>query len=351
VGLSHGTDLAAWSRWQRSRQPLTRRARAAVDGMRRGGRAAAVLTRGGAHPSVVVALDATTPTALQALLLPVLHLPPEEVAVVSHGSLAGLVPEGWAESTGSLTDLLASVVRPGAVVLALGHYLSLGAAALDVARGVGARFLTVQHGLLTPHAPPLAASTTLLAWSEADADFWAHDRPDVTRRIVGSQLLWSAATRAAGHAPEEAAPAASTPVFLGQLHGVELPRAVAARAAEGFCLETGATYRPHPAETDRRSRATHRRWERAGIRVDRSGSPLAELRSPVVSIFSTGVLEAAAAGTPAWVHLPDPPPWVREFWRRYGLSSWGDAPTPSPERPDLEPSRAVARAVQEMMAP
>ena len=70
-----------------------------------------------------------------------------------------------------------------------------------------------------------------------------------------------------------------------------------------------------------------------------------------MSVFSTGVLEAAAAGLPAWVTLADPPQWLSDFWQRYSLSPWGGPPTPSPERPDLEPSRAVAALVQEMMAP
>ncbi len=102
--------------------------------------------------------------------------------------------------------------------------------------------------------------------------------------------------------------------------------------------------------TDRRSVATHARWEASGIDIDRSGIPLRELGAPVVSVFSTGVLEAAAAGLPAWVTLADPPPWLREFWERYGLAPWGGAPTASPERPEVEPSRGVAEVVREMMA-
>ena len=124
-----------------------------------------------------------------------------------------------------------------------------------------------------------------------------------------------------------------------------------ADAAEDFCRAEHATYRPHPSERDRKSVATHARWEASGIAVDRSGIPLRELGAPVVSVFSTGVLEAAAAGLPAWVSLADPPEWLLEFWQRYDLAPWGGPPTPSPERPDLEPSRAVAAVVQEMMAP
>jgi hypothetical protein len=343
VGLNHPADLEAWSRWQRSRQPLTRRARSTVDRLR-GHATTAVLTRGGPWPRVVVALDATTPTARGALLRPALHLPPEEVAVLSHHPVGDLLPGGWASTPGDAEELLREVVTAGTVVLALGHYLALGRAARDVGAERGASFVTVQHGLMTPHAPPLAAGTTLLAWSEADAAFWRSGRTDVEHRVVGSQLLWDAAER-----PAVGLDPAASPVFLGQLHGAELSREVVAAAAERFCRETGATYRPHPAEVDRRSRATHARWEADGIVVDRSPTPLRELGRPVVGIFSTGLLEAAAAGMPAWTYLPDPPDWVREFWGRYRLHPWGGEPTPSPERPPVEPSRAVAAVVREMM--
>ncbi len=258
----------------------------------------------------------------------------------------GVVPAAWDRVTGRPDRLLEGVVGPGTVVVALGHFLHLGAAGLRAAVRAGARYVTVQHGLLTPHAPPLAPGTTLLAWGEADAEFWRSGRDDVTTRVVGSQLVWDA-----GHGPRPDVAEGVTPVFLGQLHGAELPRPVLERAAEGFCRSTGASYRPHPAEVDRRSRATHRRWERAGITVDRSPAPLRALGRPVVSVFSTGVLEAAAAGTPGWVYLTDPPAWVEQFWDRYHLARWGGAPTPAPEQPSVDPSRAVAAALRGMMSP
>jgi hypothetical protein len=155
--------------------------------------------------------------------------------------------------------------------------------------------------------------------------------------------LWEAAARAAG-APAEGA----RPVYLGQLHGAELRHRDLARAAEEFCTTEHAAYRPHPAETDRRSRATHRRLERAGVAVDRSGTPLPELGAPVVSVFSTGVLEAAAAGLPAWVHFSDPPAWLAEFWERYGMSRWGMPPTAAPSRSEVEPAARVAQVVRDL---
>ena len=81
---------------------------------------------------------------------------------------------------------------------------------------------------------------------------------------------------------------------------------------------------------------------RMGIEVDRSGVPLFQTHSPVVSAFSTGVLEAAARGVPAWVSYPAPPAWLGEFWERYRMRPWGGPPTPIADVPATEPGRAVA---------
>ena len=254
-----------------------------------------------------------------------------------------LLPDAsWTLRSGPAGQLVADVMTAGTVTLSSGHYLPMGAAAHE--RSAEGRFLTAQHGLMTPHAPPLGAGTRLLAWSAADADFWRSGRSDVTTTVVGSQLLWEA-----GAAPLATPDPARPPVFLGQLHGAELPREVLASTAHEFCLATGALYRPHPSERDRRSLAAHAQWERAGVTIDRTGIPLRELGAPVVSIFSTGVLEAAAAGLPSWVHLPDPPAWLQEFWARYGLSSWGGPATPPPGRPEIAPARARGALVQELM--
>ena len=129
--------------------------------------------------------------------------------------------------------------------------------------------------------------------------------------------------------------------YLGQMHGAELQRSKLTRAAASFCRENDAVYRPHPSEKDKLSRLTHKVFRRAGITVDAS-RPLNELTGPVVSVFSTGVLEAAAQGRDAWVHFPRPPAWLEEFWERYGMHQYGDSPTPAPARPDVEPAKRIA---------
>lgn len=349
-GLTHPRDLQAWHRWQHATQPFPRRVRHSMAVLRdlarpntRAGEV--VITAGGPAARLVVLVEALTPSQRHAVIAPLLTLPLDDVVVVSTVPVKDLLPSWtWQESRSLGHEAVPDLARRAGVVLSTGHYLPLGRLAHDAVPDAS-RFLTVQHGLLTPHAPPLAEGTTLLSWSEADAGFWSSGRADVTHTVVGSQLLWEAA-RAPGAVPDPAA----RPVFLGQLHGAELPREVLAEAAEGFCRAERATYRPHPSERDRASLRTHRRWEETGIVIDRSGLPLRELGAPVVSVFSTGVLEAAAAGLPAWVHCPDPPPWLVSFWERYGLSPWGGPPTDSPERPDLEPARAVADVVQGMMS-
>lgn len=347
--------LAPWRAWEGSHHRL-RRARAAVAAASgrvlhggAGGPEAVIASRGGA-PRVAVVVDAPTSSQQAALIAPLAHLrdvvvvcPPEVLALLDGSDGAGgagarpapgwdVVPlsaVGVAERLDSVTD-----------VLAVGHYLPLGAGAYRWAQSHGARFVVVQHGILTPFMAPLPVGAHLLAWSEADAAFWASGRRDVSHEVVASQLLWRAAQEPPANAGSDAAP-----TFLGQLHGVELGRAYMTATSHDFCRATGALYRPHPAERDRLSRWTHAAWEREGITIDRSGTPLVETRSPVVSVFSTGVLEAAARGLAAWVHAPGAPDWLSALHARYSMSPWGASPTPPPPATGQEPARTVALAL------
>jgi hypothetical protein len=87
-------------------------------------------------------------------------------------------------------------------------------------------------------------------------------------------------------------------------------------------------------------------FERSGIDVDRSPTRLADVDGPIVSIFSTGVLEASARGRKAWVEFPRPPAWLGEFWERYGMHRYGDTPTPPPAHPEREPARTIAEIIE-----
>ena len=180
--------------------------------------------------------------------------------------------------------------------------------------------------------------------------FWRSGRDDVETTVVGSQLLWDAADPAA----RRARPRTRDRSTSASCTAPSSPRELLAAAAEAFCrAEHDATYRPHPTERDRALAGdrTHG-GGRQGIRVDRSGVPLRELGAPVVSVFSTGVLEAAAARA-AGVGRTAPT-------RPHGCGSSGTVTTcapgaaPRPPRPERPRPRAVARAspgsLQGMMA-
>lgn len=350
-GILFPRDIEAWHAWH-GRQHRLRQIRTSLFPARA---STFWLAIRGASPGILIGLDAETPTQLASLVRPLELLPRLDAAVLMPERRPGLLPGGawrWLEVTSrvegrvlddgsravrssgvhQLPDILASV----RAVVSVGHYLPVGAVANRWAERLEAARVVVQHGLLTPHAPPLPPESHFLAFSDADGEFAAAGRGDVVCSSIGSQLLWAAGN------DRSAPPEVQRPVYLGQLHGAELPRGIKGRVAADFCRATGAVYRPHPAETDIASRAQHALWERLGIVVDRSGRPLRELRRPVISAFSTGVLEAAARGVPAWVVFPEAPRWLLEFWHRYSMSRWGGPPTAPPERPKREPAAAVA---------
>lgn len=357
-------DLPAWRRWQRAQWPASRRAVDAARGTLRAGRAA--LRRGGTAATedltlllppgevhTLVALESFGPTQVAALARPVASLSAEVAAgvgwvlpgspsaeqVATLPGPGGLLPVPSAEDD-PVARRLAGLRR----VLVAGEYLPAGRAAVRWARERGAEVGVVQHGLLAVSTPPVPRDATLYAFTEQDAAWWTQGRADVRTVAVGSALL-EAARQEAVAAPV-AASAEGPGVFLGQLHGAELPRRDVARAAEEYIRATGAVYRPHPAERDRLSRAQHARWEAAGITVDRSGEPLTRTAGPVAAVFSTGILEAAQAGRPAGGVHPDPPAWLVQFWDRYGIARWRPgvetAPTPPLVAPTPDPAAAIA---------
>lgn len=340
MGLRFPTELQDWQRWQTNRHP-TRRLKALLRPSPAGPASAVLESRGDDPARLLVVLESTSNSSLYALIEPLRHLVGVPVAVAAPSDVTAHLPgDGWTTRPVAPLDLERDLPEVR-LVLAAGHYLPLGDDAFRQATARGVLFVAVQHGLMTPLAPPLPPGGHLLAWSQPDADFWRSGRTDVTSSIVGSQLLHQSAAARAQHVSRFV-----RPTYLGQLHGAELPRLGMTRAATDFCLRTQAAYRPHPSEKDRLSRLTHAAWERLGIEIDRSGVPLFQTNRPVVSAFSTGVLEAAARGIPAWVHYPEPPSWLREFWERYDMQPWGGEPTPAPVLPEVEPARAIAAWVR-----
>ena len=341
MGLKFSEDLEAWHRWQASRSlknQVIRRLRRLAEAPE------FVLLTNGPEPRLLVPIEAPKPSTVAAYTAPLRLLGDEQIAVLAPSDVSHLFEGDWTATRVSGRALPDSL-RGLRAVFSAGSYLPAGELAYEWSRALGARFVVAQHGLMTPLAPPLAHDTHLLAFSDADAEFWKSGRGDVSHEVVGAQILWNAAQRKNGVASSPDA----KPVFLGQLHGAELPRRISAATAQGFCRETGAEYRPHPSETDRLSRIEHDIWRRRGVQFENSGLPLGELHRPVVSVFSTGVLEAAASGERAWVTCVDAPDWVRDFWERYGLSQWGAEPTPAPPVPQTEPAQSIAASLARIL--
>ena len=361
--LKYPLDLDAWQAWQRRQKKLkwakyklnsllaSARSRTVAEEPVRG-----LLYTRGTKPQVLIVMDSFSPTNRNAILEPLKHLDavdvalwvPEDVSDYLDGQYASerYSRKDWSEQEISGDELM-RLLPDIRIVLSAAQFLGRGAAAYEYARAIGAEYWMVQHGLLVPQAPPLPVGCTLLAFSEADAEFWASGRRDVTTHAVGSQLLYLAAQKAAGAEVQKQNDL--EPIFLGQMHGAELPRASFAYASHSFLKKFGGTYRPHPSEKDKLSVLTHKLWEKEGIRIDRSGTPLNEVPNPVVSIFSTGVLEAAIRGIPAWVYHPAPPAWLVEFWDRYGMNQWGQEPTPAPVQPKKEPAQRIAELMIETL--
>ena len=361
--LKYPLDLDAWQAWQR-RQKKLKWAKYKLNSLLASARSRTVaeepvhglLYTRGTKPQMLIVMDSFSPTNRNAILEPLKHLDavdvalwvPEDASEYLDGQYASerYSRKDWSEQEISGDELM-RLLPDIRIVLSAAQFLGRGAAAYEYARAIGAEYWMVQHGLLVPQAPPLPVGCTLLAFSEADAEFWASGRRDVTTHAVGSQLLYLAAQKAAGAEVQKQNDL--EPIFLGQMHGAELPRASFAYASHSFLKKFGGTYRPHPSEKDKLSVLTHKLWEKEGIRIDRSGTPLNEVPNPVVSIFSTGVLEAAIRGIPAWVYHPAPPAWLVEFWDRYGMNQWGQEPTPAPVQPKKEPAQRIAELMIETL--
>lgn len=350
-GLAYPDSLDDWRAWQtRQRRIQVAKASLTARAKNRGRKPAAEpapryvsVSRSGSVPGrTLIAIDSDSPTAI-ANSIPVLQYLSGSVTLVMPETLQlpQLAGEEWTGrplEDDPAADLAAE--RPTAV-LSLGHYLGAGALVHAVAERTGARELVVQHGALTPFAPPLPREVTLLAWSEEDGDFWRSRRTDVEVLPVGSQHLWEAAQNPAAGQIEERA------MFLGQIHGAELPRHISVGSALDFCRRTGSLYRPHPREEDVLSRSAHWLMQKRRVEFADPSIPLNRAMNPVVSIFSTGVLEAAVRGIPAWVYATRPPFWVAELWDRYSMSTWGaGGPTPAPQLIDAEPATRIAQILE-----
>ena len=324
-------SLEEWRRWQRSRMPWARRAR---DRLRRHRPQELAFVYSGDHPRLLAAFDSLGPSEVAAVLDPL-------TKVALRQPVAALLPK---HLVGSLAPPLRATVLPWdensvsdgrlsrlEAAITIGEHLPCGELAHSVGRRLRIPCYVVQHGLITPFSPPVPEDGVFLAWTDEDGEFARHGSSEHGAVVtVGAQLLWKAALGSAPLRPE----ASTAPLFLGQLHGAELDRSVTVRTVNRLAGEGPLVYRPHPAEQDVLSRIQHRRWARRGVAFDRDRCPLPEVDRPVLGIFSTGLLEAAAAGRPTWGTCVQPPDWVEEVWERYAIARHGDSrPTAPPTRP------------------
>lgn len=346
-GLRHPGDLGQWRSWHELQHPVRHAFRSARGRLRPPAEEWVDVISSGMHANILIAVEATHASFIHALAAPLAHLFADHTAIVAPvGWQPPAAYSGHQRRTVSLANL-PSVVSPRAV-LAAGHYTEIGAAAFALAEDGGLPFFVSQHGALTPFAPPLPRTAHLLAWSDADADFWTSGRQDVTVTSVGSQLLWAAGDLVTGADAPASTDGGEIPlVYLGQGHAAEISRARLAHAALSTCRRHDAIYRPHPSERDVTSLTVLSAFARAGIAVNTTEVPLVDLEAPIVSVFSTGILEAAARGRDAWVDFPYPPAWLEEFWERYDMNRLGSPPTPAPDRPQHEPARRIAEIVSD----
>ena len=333
MGLRIASDLDEWHRWQ-ARRHVARALKHRFAGTRPATESRATVVHGSADADIVVLVDATHASMANAVLAPLEFIAPERViTVLAPGVQLDVPGRSHLVPPNDIGQHLGSAK----VMLGCGEYTGIGAAGWRWARAAGAATFVAQHGALTPLAPPLPKDSTLLAWTAPDGEFWRSGRADVEHVAVGSQLLWAAQRLA-----PDLETAGGRLVYLGQGHAAELPRRRMIEGALRVCRTQDAVYRPHPSECDKLSRAAHALFARVGITVDTTGSPLAAMSNPVVSVFSTGILEAAVEGRHAWVELPRPPAWLGEFWERYGMRRLGGRPTPAPDLPADEPARRIA---------
>lgn len=380
AGLIHPKSMELWNDWAMSRR--SRSARPTVPGtggQGEGGDGPGWILHsrdGESSERVLIALDDADPMSRQGLLgsLPYLRagidvLTPAWVRVRRRPLVGQAHHDAAAEET--LQALLPELAGPGwertpfdsprdvarretSAVMSLGRHLPGGAAAHVIASRLDVPEYVVQHELLTPYAPPLPVGSRLLAWSEADAEFWRSGREDVRATAVGSQMLWQAAheeraqVAAASRSEDtgEGAALSERIVFLGEVGRAELPRRQLIQAGARYCIERGGLYRPGPEETGLAARVRHRRWRRRGIEFAPTDVPVPEITSPIVAVLSGHVLLAAARGRDAWIYLPGAPGWVHEYWARYGLHPVGADPTPPPRMPDEEPAARIARILE-----
>ena len=331
-GLNHPGDLAAWQRWQRAAAPGSRRsAQAGAPEPPPPGRAdlgASGHPRCWWRPRLVrpsnhdrAGVDRWRTSS-----------PLRTLAARPHRDRCPVGRAGAADAHARGRASRRTAARSSAAVLSAGHYTAARrGGATPWPRSAAPPSWSSQHGALTPFAPPLPRAVPC--------------SPGARRtRLLGVRaqrrhhhVVGSAAAVAGGRdGPRRArSTRPRAPTYLGQLHGAETRPPRPGRGRPRLLPRTGATYRPHPTERDRASPPAARGLGAQGIRSTQR-HPAGRARTPVVSVFSTGVLEAAARGSRPGSTSPARP----RGWRSSGSVTGctvGRRPPPPPTDPTSSP--------------
>ena len=152
-------DLDAWLSWQADQHRL-RSFKGKLVSTMRAPQAQWFLASNHAEPRVVVSMDTTNPTAVGSLIAPLTHVGDLPVAVVAPVPLEGIVADLGLRVTPLNAGRVDGLVAGASCVVTAGHYLPVGVATQRAAQRYGRPLLMVQHGALTPFAPPLPTRRT-----------------------------------------------------------------------------------------------------------------------------------------------------------------------------------------------
>lgn len=331
------SNLEDWRLWQQAQQPWLRRQWRQMKERRSVqqplGCSLARWNAGGSR-SILVAIDGDRTSLNAAVIAPLEELITKGAEVIVLGRPDWLPRVPGREDVAPSPDLIQSL-RQVAAVLSAGDHMPNGRVAAEVALAAECPHFIVQHGILTPFAPPPPSGAHLLTWSDQDLTFWRSGRRDVSGESTGSQLLWEAqqgtGLRRQGRGSQEGV------TFLGQLHGAELGRRFTRQTIASLLSTIDVEYRAHPGERDLLSRAQHELWRSQGIRVV-TDQGLSGINQPTLAHFSTGLLEAAASGIPSYGYCARPPVWLLSLWERYEIAAWKNgSESPTSIQPILEP--------------
>jgi hypothetical protein len=92
-------------------------------------------------------------------------------------------------------------------------------------------------------------------------------------------------------------------------------------------------------------------WKTRGVELLAGSQSLVDASRGrnVVGIFSTGILEAAAAGIPAFRFCVDPPRWLGELWDRYEMAPYEGEQGTVVSVPSVEPAHRIVDEVAALL--